>query len=344
MEPEDDVEMVDFALQRDQVDALLRLLHQTHPLPLHWLAYDALREPLLMHVDLHAASGDSNRLCRALLLHPEWLAIARANPSFDRRFEQRLDSVCACRGDAKHEARAVAFHDPDYALLDPREDLLAYKIVHFCGHPDGRDQWSDVMAVLHMQLPGRSAKVWTSDGPNAGAVVQVVPPADGLHAGQKYNTNVAFVAAVQFCGAARRVKAALLAYQRDQGFLVSGFGGANKLCYEVGRDHLEPRAGARVGGAACTAGIHFFCDVDSAFKYGSFKLERQAFVVTRRISRQRGMIAIAKEPPLKKAVALPADLQHCVAEYLAKRAHIESDVAEKIKDQPPLTDAWLLSL
>lgn len=345
-----DIELTDFKAvetkRQLQVETLLSLLRQVLPLPLYWLAFEELREPLLRGIDLVAANGSQDRLARALLQEPAWLEAARANPSFDRRFEQRLDSVCLCGAARSKHAGRAAFRDPDYELLDPREDLLAYKIVHFCGHPDGRDKWDDVMAVLHMQLPGARARVWTSDGPQAGRVVQVVPPSDGLHAAQKYNTNHAFVAAVQFCGAPRRVKAALLAYQRDRGFLVSGFGGANKLCYEVGREHVEPRAGARVGGAGCTAGIHFFVDIASAFGYGQPRGSRrdlQAFVVTRRISRQRGMVLLAAEPPLDKAVPLPPDLDACHAEYMAKRAQADQSLCGK-HEALPSTDAWLLSL
>lgn len=332
--------MVDLARRELQVKALLRLLIAVHPLPIRWLAYADLAQSLLENVNLLKANGPNDLLAKALVKNPDWIEIARRNPSFDRRFEQVLDRLCNCSPSDKHEGRLV-FRDPDYELLDPREDILAYKIVHYASHPDGRDKWDDVMAVLHMQLP-KTARIWTSDGPNAGTPVQVIPPFDGLCAGQKYNTNEAFVSAVQFCGKPAAVKRALLAYQRDQGFLVSGFGGANKMCYEIGRMHLEPRAGARVGGQGCTAGLHFFVDCASAFNYGNQKSDRLPYLVTRRISRHRGMVVVATKPP-RDAIALPTDLQSSAAAYWAKRAGLSAEISKKLDDKflQPM-DSWLL--
>lgn len=208
----------------------------------------------------------------------------------------------------------------DARLLDPREDILAYKIVYFCRHPDGRGKLDGVCALLHLQLPGASAHIYTSDGTSKGDVVKVQPPREGLHATQKYNTNAAVVTGVQFFGAPRPTKQTLLAFQQNHGFLVSGFGGANKMRYELGRLHVEPRAGQVISGKRCTAGLHFFVDPASAFQYGRGEwTKHSAFlgVVTLRLSKPRGLVfAIEDEAP----VSSPRDLHLNTHQKLMSRA------------------------
>lgn len=223
------------------------------------------------------------------------------------RIYQWFESGCLCSSADEHESDSEDLfqgnaEEPldgtivrvgrDVELLDPRQDYLGYKIVHFCRHPDGRGAFDGVWAVLHLQLPGRTARIYTSEGHARGSIVRVIPPHHGLNAKQKYNTNHCFVTGVQFFGAPAPTKAALLAFQRNRGFLVSGFGGANKMRYELGREHWEPRAGQTRNGYTCTEGLHFFVDAASAFNYGTQASSNTSFLglVTLRLSKARGLV------------------------------------------------------
>jgi hypothetical protein len=96
------------------------------------------------------------------------------------------------------------------------------------------------------------------------------------------------------------VKQALLDFQMNRGFLVSGFGGANKTRYEPLKRNVDPRAGhmpdgsrTTRNGSKCTAGLHFFVDEQSAFQYGRGEWTKdQCFfgVVTMRLSKARGLV------------------------------------------------------
>jgi hypothetical protein len=106
------------------------------------------------------------------------------------------------------------------------------------------------------------------------------------------------VTGVQFFGKPQPTKAALLAYQQNRGFLVSGFGGANKMLYDLGLKHWEPRAGQIRNGHACTEGLHFFIDARSAFEYGRNMWQQNlsfAGVVTLRLTKPRGLVYAIKD-------------------------------------------------
>jgi len=223
------------------------------------------------------------------------------------RVYQWFESVCLCSSADEHESASedlfqgnpeeliegtIVRISRDVELLDPRQDYLGYKIVHFCRHPDGSGTFDGVWAVLHLQLPGRTARIYTSEGHARGSIASVIPPQHGLNAKQKYNTNHCIVTGVQFFGEPKPTKAALLAFQRNRGFLVSGFGGANKMRYELGREHWEPRAGQMRNGGQCTEGLHFFVDAESAFNYSRQVSSDCAFlgVVTLRLSKARGLV------------------------------------------------------
>jgi len=202
-------------------------------------------------------------------------------------------SACACSsGNAQCSCAELNLAMANARLLDARIDHVGYKMVYFCRHPDGRGALRNVAALLHLQMPGKLSTIYDSEGAERGIVV---PAQHGMRAGHKYCVNACVVTGVQFFGQPKPTKEALLDFARNRGFLVSGFGGATKLRYELGQLHVEPRAGQIRNGQRCTEGLHFFIDAHSALNYGQHSLSLSSVssfpgIVTLRLSQPRGLV------------------------------------------------------
>lgn len=173
--------------------------------------------------------------------------------------------------------------EPDRFHLFVREDILGYKIVNFHGTPNGDNLVPGVRVLLHLQLPG-SAKIFNSKSQ------QVIPSRDKLLRGQKYCTDLCRVEGVQFLGSLEAVKASLLRFQSDQGFLVSGWGNASKpFIYELGKIAKEATAGSRAEG--CGPGLHFYTDASTAVQNfgGLAELDTLVPIITKRLTEKRGL-------------------------------------------------------
>lgn len=156
---------------------------------------------------------------------------------------------------------SLAVAKTEARVLDPREDYLAYKVVKWCTRRDGGDV-AGVQALLHMQIPGKTGRIYES---GSGRRARLHPARDQYLDKTKYCTNELLVIGVQFFGSPELVLEALIDYQQDKGFLLSGFSGGNRYRYELGARHLEPKAG--LPGCGCVNGLHFFRDIQSALDY-----------------------------------------------------------------------------
>lgn len=173
-------------------------------------------------------------------------------------------------------------------LLDPREDVLGYKVVHWCKTSRGGDV-ENIKALLHLQIPGKGATIYDSEG--SSATVPVYPAQGNFVDNRKYCTDRLFVTAVQFFGASEAVLKALCNYQQSHGHLLSGYAGANRFEYDLDALHLEPRAGKP--GCGCKHGMHFFRDIDAALRhYGRLDglAPGEMPIVAKRLTQGRGLV------------------------------------------------------
>jgi hypothetical protein len=97
---------------------------------------------------------------------------------------------------------------------------------------------------------------------------------------------------LQFIGPPSDVVEALTNYQQGYGHLLSGYAGGNRFEYDLEATHLEPRAGQ--AGCGCKHGMHFFRDIDSAFRhYGQIPAVNKgkaAIIVAKRLTQGRGLV------------------------------------------------------